>query len=121
MQGSLQQADHGVLLTHAGRQFVVSVDQALESCVTVAWNLGVQVQRSSYANYVEKHEISGCNMDKHLAKRTRLRDGTPIVVFRRNAFGYSDNLPLSNFKLPQKFTAKPVDSSCHGAQDTTTN
>jgi hypothetical protein len=46
----------------------------------------------------------------------RLRDGTPIALFRRNAFGYSDNLSLSNFTLPQKFTAKPDDSNCHGTQ-----
>jgi hypothetical protein len=32
-------------------------------------------------------------------------------------FGYSDNLSLSNFKLPQKFTAKPDDSNCHGTQE----
>jgi hypothetical protein len=53
----------------------------------------------------------------HGRTRTRLRDGTPIALFRRNAFGYSDNLSLSNFKLPQKFTAKPDDSSCHGTQE----
>jgi hypothetical protein len=39
-----------------------------------------------------------------LAERTRLRDETPIALFRRNAFGYSDRLPLSNFKLPQQLT-----------------
>jgi hypothetical protein len=56
-------------------------------------------------------------MDKPLAKRKRLRDGTPIALLRRNACGYSDNLPLSNFKLPQEFTAKPDDSSFHGTQE----
>jgi hypothetical protein len=59
--------DLRVLLTHTGRQFVVSADQALESCVTVSWNLGLQVHRSSHANYVEKQEISGRNMDKPVA------------------------------------------------------
>jgi hypothetical protein len=81
--------------------------------------LGIQIHRSSHANYVEKQETSGRDMDKSLGKRTRLRDGTPIALFRRNAFGYSDNLPLSNFELSQEFTAKPDDSSCHGTQDTT--
>jgi len=100
VQRSLQEADDCVLFTHIGHQFVVSVDQTLESCVTASWNLGIQVRSSSYTNYVEKHQISGRNMDKHLAKRTRLRDGTPIVLFRRNAFGYGDKLPLSNFQLP---------------------
>jgi hypothetical protein len=39
LQGSRQEADHYVLLTSTGRQFVVSADQALESCITVGWNL----------------------------------------------------------------------------------
>jgi hypothetical protein len=38
--------DLRVLLTHPASQFVVSADQALESCVTVSWNLGIQVHRS---------------------------------------------------------------------------
>jgi len=59
-------------------------------------------------------------MDKTLVKQTRLGDGTPIALLGQNASGYSDNLSLSNFKLPQEFTAKPDDSSCHGTQDTTT-
>src|SRR5262249_34371497 len=41
LQGSLQQADHCVLFAHTGGQFVVSADQALESCVTVSRNLSI--------------------------------------------------------------------------------
>jgi hypothetical protein len=35
-------------------------------------------------------------------------DGTPIARFRRNAFGFSDNLPLSNFKLHRNSPRNPT-------------
>jgi len=79
------------------------------SGLTLRWNMAVKIGWRGCSNDIQQHEVSGRDVHKYFADRSRFLIRPPIVFPGWNRFGQGDNLPLGNIELRQELAAKAVD------------